>query len=85
MSYKSEVIKRLEGTRDCAIENAEDLYPDEMDELCNNHGHDYTKDNPYVWFKVLEDARHIQAVINALKILDEESVKEIAEDFIGVA
>jgi hypothetical protein len=85
MSYKSQVIKGLEGTRDCAIENARDLYFDKHEEMYPQKRWDYIDTGrEHVWFKVLEDSRKIQAVIDALNALDEEWVKELAQDFVGV-
>ena len=82
--YKKQLIERLESTRDCANDNASDMYGEKMEEVHNNHGHEYSPDNPHIWFKVLDDSIKLQAVIDAIKALPEEWVKEIAEDFMEV-
>ena len=70
MSYKSEVIKRMYGTRNCAIDNSNDLYTDKYIETYGERKPP-TSNNYHVWFKVLDDARKIQAVIDALNALSE--------------
>jgi len=81
---KDQIIERFKCIRDCAIENAEDLYSDEFDEMYPNQSSNENIDpsNPHVWYKVCEDARRIDAVIDAIKALDESWVKELVNEIL---